>query len=400
MKKISIKKPTVYFLCFLLIPFFKPVGLTYYESINRIFQIWKLMSMFIMILIMCIPIVCNRKFDMIVIKKNGFWGLYLFWIIYILNNLINRIDIGDIVNNAVTSVFLLGIIRYAVKNNWENDLLKSLQFIFKIYIVIQLISVFIINQGVILFEPIKDDYTYFLGTDNYSAFAVYPMLGVILFYEYLNQNTKKINQGFLLTILVTISYLYIKSMTAFSCGAFLIFLLIAYINKKSVTNYINFYTSIILLILLFVSIQYGHVQMVFSHFLENILHKGITLNSRTYIWEASVGLIKNKILTGYGSFSNEQITNYILYGTSHAHNIFLELLLRTGIIGSVGYLWFIIGCAKNNKQYLNKKPINLLTATLIAYIVLGFMDYYVTFQYFYCFMGIFYYAYCFIEKES
>lgn len=226
------------------------------------------------------------------------------------------------------------------------------------------------------------------------------MLGVILFYEYLNRNTKKINQGFLLTILVTISYLYIKSMTAFSCGAFLIFLLIAYINKKSVTNYINFYTSIILLILLFVSIQYGHVQMVFSHFLENILHKGITLNSRTYIWEASVGLIKNKILTGYGSFSNEQITNYILYGTSHAHNIFLELLLRTGIIGSVGYLWFIIGCAKNNKQYLNKKPINLLTATLIAYIVLGFMDYYVTFQYFYCFMGIFYYAYCFIEKES
>ena len=74
--------------------------------------------------------------------------------------------------------------------------------------------------------------------------------------------------------------------------------------------------------------------------------------------------------------------------------------MRTGIIGSVGFLWFIIGCANNNKQYLNKKPINLLTATLIAYIVLGFMDYYVTFQYFYCFMGIFYYAYCFIEKES
>lgn len=400
MRYISIKRPTVYFLCFLLIPFFKPVGLSYYENINKIFQIYKLGAMLLIVFLVIMQAMIDYKIEMIRIKPNGFWGLYIFWFIYICNNVIHGTNVGDILNNALTSVFLLELVRYAIKNGWQIKLLNALEIIFRYYVIIQLLSVIAVRKGIILFQTIDNDYIYFLGSDNYSAFAVYPMLGIILFYEYLTGVEKKRKiKGLLLTILITFSYIYMKSMTAAFGGMIYIFLLIFYINKESITKLLSVKNIIWFLAILLILIQYGHIQYIFSNLLDNILHKSITLNSRTYIWTASIDLIKSKFVLGHGDFSNEQISNFILYGTTHAHNIFLELLLRTGIVGTIGYLWFILGSLKENIKYLYKRPVSILTATMVVQLVLASMDFYVTFQYFYCFMGIFYYAYCFIEKE-
>ena len=129
MRYISIKRPTVYFLCFLLIPFFKPVGLSYYENINKIFQIYKLGVMLLIVFLVIMQAMIDYKIEMIRIKTNGFWGLYIFWFIYICNNVIYGTNVGDILNNALTSVFLLELVRYAIKNGWQVKLLNALEII-------------------------------------------------------------------------------------------------------------------------------------------------------------------------------------------------------------------------------------------------------------------------------
>jgi len=72
------------------------------------------------------------------------------------------------------------------------------------------------------------------------------------------------------------------------------------------------------------------------------MHKGLSLSSRTFIWGDALNIIKENLFFGRGSFTNAEISSYILYGTTHAHNIILELLMRTGIIGTVAYLIFML----------------------------------------------------------
>ena len=270
-----------------------------------------------------------------------------------------------------------------------------------VYLLFQVLSIFIVRSGYILFEPSESDFCYFLGTDNYSAFSVYPMLGVVLLHQCLKSRDGKIKKsGWLITLAIVISFLYVSSMTAAAAGVILILFLCIQSNTKRLSKVFNIKNVIVMFIVLFLLIQYGKIQFLFSNLLENVLKKGITLNSRTVIWQNAVELIKQNPIIGYGLFSEVQIKNYILYGIDHAHNIFLELLLRTGIIGTVGYLWFLVGFIKKNRKVIYKRPINIMLIVLLAQMILFFMDFYVTFQYFYCFMGILYYGYSFAEKDE
>ena len=107
-------------------------------------------------------------------------------------------------------------------------------------------------------------------------------------------------------------------------------------------------------------------------------------------------LIKQKPLLGWGNLSNEQILNYALYGTEHAHNIILEILLRTGGIGLISYIWFAISPSKKLKKVLKSKAYYLL-ATQVCFWGLSIMDCYPLIQIQYCMMGL---LYCWQEYEN
>ena len=373
----------------LLIPFFKPVGPAWYGAFNALFQGWKLAA------IVCLAVLFFATHrEGFRFRVNEFFGLYLFWIIYILNCFRYGNSAGDILNNALTSFVLLNLIAYASMRPWREPFLRALSWIFVAYLLLQCASMVVIHSGHLLFEPIPGDYTYFLGTDNYSAFAVYPMLGVVLFCDARRRPAGTLSRkSWLLSLVVTMSFLYVRSMTAALAGMVLLLALFLRDYWGFWLKLLNIRTVLCVALAVFLPIHYGHIQLVFSSLLEGVLHKGVTLNSRTIIWENAVNLIKQKPLLGFGALSQKQIDNYVLFGTTHAHNLFLELLLRTGIVGTAGYLVFLAGFARTfPRRGLSRRPVSILLIFLIVQVVLFSMDFYATIQYFYCFMGVLYYG--------
>ena len=72
----------------------------------------------------------------------------------------------------------------------------------------------------------------------------------------------------------------------------------------------------------------------------------------------------------------------------HAHNLILDLLLKSGIIGTISYLYFYLGFLSKYFRKALKSSGFILVITLIGYFVLSMMDDYPFMPYIYCCLGL------------
>ena len=390
--KIKLSKNLI-FILFLLIPFFKPIGLSYFTIINNSFKVWKLIAMIIIMYIIVKKLLKNKK---VIIDKN-FLGLFLFWLIYLINCLINKTDYTTVLSNAISIFLIFEFIHYECEIKKGNELLNALEILFTIYLILQIISVFYINiTHRAIFEPIYNDYIYFLGTDNYSAFQIIPMLTIIIYNNALRKEILCFKNIFLL-IMVIICNIFTKSYTAIFASVILFVIIILNKKIKNILNFFSIKKIIFIYCLLLILILGFNIQYIFANLLENQIEKGVSLNSRTIIWKNSLELIKTKILFGYGTLSNDMIKSYVLYGAGHAHNFLLELLLRTGIVGTISYIVFLL---KTISKDLLSNESKILYGGLLVFLILSFMDFYPEILYLYLLIGIMYYWKKFKIKEN
>jgi GT2 family glycosyltransferase/O-antigen ligase len=373
-------------LTFLLVPFFKPIGPCYYGVFNNIFQLWKAVAV---ALILGLLLFSNDKKISFSSLKRVYSGLFLFWFIYIINSLRYGTNAADLINNAITSTVLIYFISFYAKHD-PVKLLKVLSNIFIVYCLAQFISVIIIRIfGITIFEPIAGDFIYFLGTDNYSAFSLLPMLGVILFSSMINKRKIGVVE-WICFISICIENIATWSVTAMLAIIFAVVLMILCRYQAKILDFFSPRNFLVFLNLVLILIVVFHIQNLMSPFFVKVLHKDITLNSRTYIWDGALKLIKEKFVFGWGNLSSKQISSYVLYGTTHAHNMLLELLLRTGIIGCIGYLAFLTGSLQKEWKKYADTSAYVLEIFFLAQLLLFFSDFYVTIMYFYCFMAVTY----------
>lgn len=389
MCKLIISKHTILYVI-LLMPFFKPIGPTYYTILNIMYQIWKLIS-FTFIILMLIQTYHQK----ITLSKNylGFLGLILFGIIYILNGLRFNTSIADILNNFLTNIVLFILATTCMYRQKRKYFFNALDFIFTLLIILQIISVFYIRNIHTIFEPIENDYVYFLGTDNYSAFATLPMIGILFFIDQFRPEESRKTKNYILLLGLLIINFYTMSITALLCFSIFTLFLILYCYWNILLKIFSVKKTLIFMTVFLILVIHFNIQNHFSHFLTNYLGKGnygITLNSRTYIWNGAWSLIKTYPIIGIGKLTEQIVSSYILYGTSHAHNILLELLMKTGIIGTFGFLYFILFPIKFNRKIMLLYKTKILIITLISFLILSLMDTYPLTQYQYILYALLY----------
>lgn len=383
---LKINKVTIFYL-FYFIPFFKPVGLEIFPVINSIYIGWKLISLCIGILLITLRILDNK----INIYKNDSWiiGLFLFFLIYFLNEL-NSGALVTAISSIIVILELIIILSSSETTSKRKNMYDALDFLFSITLFLQIISVFYIRAGHIIFRNIEGDYIYLLGTDNYSAFATIPMLGAVLFFDY--RNKKKIFKlkNIFLCIGLCISYIYTGSVTA---AIISIITTLAYAITKHNKLLLKLFTikriALACIVILFLIVVFHAQNWIL--WLIAIVGKGdkaSTLNSRTIIWEKALNIIGHNPIFGIGELSTAQVESYALYGVNHAHNLILDLLLKTGIIGTISYLFFYIGFVSQYLKKTLKSSGFILVITLVAYFVLSMMDDYPFIPYIYCCFGL------------
>lgn len=228
----------------------------------------------------------------------------------------------------------------------------------KLLSIIILINVFfqITNQNAFGHFDVSGNYYNFFVSDNYLGYYYIPYISLLIFLDYIKYSRISRNTYFMVAICV------ISLLTAWSAKAILgiaFVLIYIFISKYKISKKITLKFLIIVYIFISILIVLFNFQYLFSDFIESILHKDASLSGRTYIWQSAIRNIRNSPLIGYGINMDGTISISETYnGTLHAsHNIMLEVLLQTGIIGFIFYFSFIYRSLKQKKSYLAQNKI-------------------------------------------
>ena len=197
-------------------------------------------------------------------------------------------------------------------------------------------------------------------TMHYSTNGMYLSIAVILFFSQYLENKKK--KDLILTILSMIALLLTGKrahtlFTIFACIALYLFKYKDYISKKVISFISIIFASIIGIFVL--SMFMPQVLNVIDRF-ESTIEKGELLSGREPFYELALDLWKDhKIFgNGWGSFSYYfQLRLYspvFTYGYLDGHNVYLQLLCETGIVGAIFFVWLAIKILLDNSKLINK----------------------------------------------
>ena len=393
----TLKKPNTLLFILLLAPFVRPLGLDYFPLIGKILTLWKLLALVYLVPALLPTLVQPHP------KKSffPFIGLAVFWAIYLIGCVRVGKDVVSIFTAGASSILLLLLISYETRIGNGMLLLKAMAQLFTFYLLAHIATVFLANAGLLWLGYVGESLVYLFGMDNYSAFFLYPMLSIVLYYDCLRRGHLTLG-SWLLTFAVVGVYLLTKSLTAAAAGVFMLPFLMIMGYWKTLPK-IKGVRWIICGMAIFLILVCGFQAQNLLAPLLNKTSKGVTLNSRTYIWDYALKLIGESPLFGHGTFTDKELfTDYVLYGVDHAHNLLLELLLRAGIAGAAGFLVFLFGFAPIGKRRPVPKAHGILLIGLAGQLLLCFMDFYPTILPFYIFMGVLYcsHRFCPMPPES
>lgn len=351
----------------ILLTYLKPFNITLIPVLNSIYSLVKI-SVTVVLIIDVIQ-------DGVSFTKASKWCLFflIWWTISIIAN-------GSIENNfhELLSIFgillLFNVIRK--RTNGLNIVARYLGGIAKVYIVLQFYTILVDHP--IMAEPVISYDKYFLGSDNYSAFILIPLSAFIVADSFINDGEiKKYNYIY---FVIAFLCLFIPRSWAgfFSYGAFLFMMFFRRLDF--VKRFINVKTAIFVNILFLVLVVVFNIQVYFEDILNMIGKTG--LSSREIIWVKALEATIKKPILGYGALTDSQVSSYVLYGTTHTHNIVLEFLMDSGLIGTFfASMWFKTAVEVKD-TVSNNEVIAGLLCCITSYLLCSIFDFYITLIYF------------------
>ena len=296
------------YLFFIVMPFLKPYNITLIPMLDYIFKIWKVVST-----VYIIYTFFSKK------QRVSITSIYLFLFcsMWMISLIMNRGPIAEYCNNILS---ILGC-RLLFETNRNNDLFKERisKLIYKIGAVYMLLNCVTARIGHPFFaaEMRLDDNANFLGGDNYSAFILIVLCGLMFFYDI--KYIKRIRLGTWIFNIIGITSLIIPfAFTGIISYAFLLMLILC-TNYKFVRELFNWKNIFLVCGFMVLLISYFHLDVVVGVFLGKV--DKIGFNGRNMIWPRSIRAIGNKFILGYGGLTARQAETWIIAGANHTHNI-------------------------------------------------------------------------------
>lgn len=365
------------FLFLILLFLFKPVGFGQIPLLNSAFQWGKGVSIFLIFLMFCRNM-GNNRISMVEIS------LGLFWTAYAVGCIRSESSLTTVLNYSLTSFALITLFRIESTKGRLGLLVETLWLLFVILITLQAISVFVVMGGIDLFPG---EYTrmYLFGEDNYSAFAMLPMMAIVLYVDSIWSEKSKFKHVItvMVYLLILISYIYVQSVAAILGFALLGACYFAKNGPRSFANWLRPITIVVVFLSLLILVTVFHVQDYIAKFTPTFLDKDmLTLNSRTIIWDQAFRLIMERPIFGWG----DGITEEMIWN-GHAHNLLLDLLIVSGMVGSLSFLAFVHSAYTEAGQSIASFSGSILTGAFGAMSVMSFFDFYIGVSATFCFVA-------------
>lgn len=359
-----------------LLPYLKPYNVTLIPFLDLCYKSWKLV---ITAALLVLFLRKGKRLSTFSLLAGAFCAV---WSVSIFRNL-GYLGEGF---QAVLSIIGMCLLfdYYAEKKSFKENILYCVSNITKVYIVLNTVTV--LFQKPLFAEPEITYICHFLGSDNYWAFILLPLCGIMFAYDFYKYNKcRRSTWAFALcgwaNLLLQFS---VAGLVAYSFFLFMV----GMIYYPAIRKMFSIKNILLLVVFMIILIGILNPTEILGSLLSKIGKSGFS--SREYIWPMAMQAIKENWLIGYGELSQRQIDSYILYGANHTHNIILEYLFDVGVIGfSIVSVWFghTLKLNKNNKKL---KYLQVLLICFTANLLCGIFDFYISLIYFYLLLCVIY----------
>ena len=383
-QKISIYKNRNYALyAFMLIPFFRPLGLELkvLPFMNIIFLAWELCAIFLFAIMQ----VGNMRFLQIG-KSDEFRFLKLYSVFTFLNSITMKFLIG---NQEIPLVSLLMfcscifIVSY-IANRDSEVLIDILYKYFNIINIINALFIIIPELNTVF----SDDFYYFNGHRQSLSmlWTISVFLCLIRSTLYKEKYGKYrlwytvINLGIATFNLIKVFSTVATAIVVFSVFIILYIALVIFKRINSIHDLALYCTFIGGLIINYLVVVFN-LQNNFASFLSNYLGESTSLAGRTTIYKAFYQAFNESSIFGYGFYGVKCYIGWAGWNeTGYAHNTLLQELTSGGLIGLIFFivmgLYAVKNACKIRNIYIKKVALCALAANMVIMIAESTNQYY------------------------
>lgn len=340
----------ILFLVVAIFSYLKPSGFDAYgyNNINTFFNILRIVCAVIIVMN------CARM------RYYPRYAVYYFLFVFA------RLLIGFVHGIELSGIFILGVscftffllVEYHCKKGSFDKIVTALYVnYFCILWVNLLLIIFTYGFEIGNLDDVYVHYS-FISSDNSTAGYIFSALYVIALN--IERNGKKIRFfDILLVICILLTTLRMWSATTL-VGTFIyiIYFLLILADKGKVLNRINLNICLAVSVILNLGVSFFGIQRLFSGFIENVLHKSVTLTGRTTIWEYALQAFMRSPLIGVGKLERRYVVD----------NMCIHILAEGGIILLAIFTLFM--CTSLKVVIKNEKNKTLTSAERVGYFMI------------------------------
>lgn len=364
----NIRNKWIYILLFL--PHFKPAYFDQVPLMDNIFNFARIISAAIILTLYFI----RGKYSKIILL------ISLLQISLLVSTIINKGDLFKLAISSFSIIVTCMLLEIGILTNVK-VLIRAIFFLLGFLIFINFITIILYPNG--MYQTLYKD-NYFLGYDNIHITIILPAISIGLLKIKMEQKQFIMTTLILVTSFISI-YLRWSATSVFGVTLFLLFIIfykLKITKKFGITSYIVINIAIFLLVVIL------SVQNIFTYLIVDLLHKDLTFTGRTFIWDKALMYIKDSMIWGNG-VENPALT-FDRLGVFHAHNFYLDLMYRGGVIALTIFIIILFVSGKKFSKFQGNDLGTIISFTIFDFLVIFQVEAY---QYMPLFYGIIIMAY-------
>ena len=275
---------------------------------------------------------CVIAYFILNVKNKGIYLVICFsYFILALSTYLHHGDTFGVLKMSFNGIGYCSIVAYMFDRKNYRNCLKYLIVILEVLVTLNLITVILFPDGLYRIYGFNMGYSnaaYLLGHRN-NAVDMIPLIGFCILKDLLDKTNFSRDTIYSLVISLITSVMT-WSANALLCIVFEVFAILFIIAKrkfKLFNIWFMFLTSALISTLL-IMVRY---QERYAELLVNVLHRDVTLSSRSFLWDRALRWIPQSPIIGFGVEAQEIFYPKIGHMSS-CHNYFLDYLYQGGIV--------------------------------------------------------------------
>lgn len=269
---------------------------------------------------------------------------------------------------ALNAFFFTAIIYWGCDNK---NIIIALYYILTLFLIINFFTIILYPGGMYKTQEIGWEKNWFLGWKTILPLYIIPESALsFLFYH----NTGKKRHIVLFLLSVSQPFMEGSVGAAISAIVLLTGFLVSLLNMAGVKYFLNICS-------IFVGYIFASYLLIIANITEKIgglfvlFGKDGSLTSRTTVlWPINLRAFLNRPVLGYGYLKEEDFVNIL--GGHRAHNIFLGIMISSGIIGLIIFICFILYLHKTTKIYMGTRAYGFCATCILALFTAGLIEAY------------------------